>query len=117
MIMNKQYNIPTLPLPYDLETNVLRSLFDKQYKHELLNNLFFHPYTKIEFMVRDMMVERRTASRYLNMIVDAGLLHKEKIGKVNYYINTGLINLFLNHTELSKDNVPMIELVSDTIHM
>jgi len=50
------------------------------------------------------------------MIVDAGLLHKEKIGKVNYYINTGLINLFLNHTELPKDNVPMIESVSDTIH-
>jgi len=95
--------------------NILRPLFDKQYKHELLNNLFFHPYTKIEFMVRDMMVERR-ASRYLNMIVDAGLLHKEKIGKVNYYINTGLINLFLNHTELPKDNVPMIESVSDTIH-
>ena len=94
---------------------ILRPLFDKQYKHELLNNLFFHPYTKIEFMVRDMMVERR-ASRYLNMIVDAGLLHKEKIGKVNYYINTGLINLFLNHTELPKDNVPMIESVSDTIH-
>jgi len=88
---------------------ILRPLFDKQYKHELLNNLFFHPYTKIEFMERDMMVERRTAFRYLNMIVDAGLLHKEKIGKVNYYINTGLINLFLNHTELPKNNVPMIE--------
>lgn len=96
--------------------SVLRPLFDKQYKHELLNNLFFHPYTKIEFMVRDMMVERRTASRYLNMIVDVGLLHKEKIGKVNYYINTELINLFLNHAELSKDTVPIIESVSGTIH-
>lgn len=96
--------------------SVLRPLFDKQYKHELLNNLFFHPYTKIEFMVRDMMVERRTAAKYLNMIVDAGLLRKEKIGQVNYYINTELINLFLNHAELSKDTVPMIESVSGTIH-
>ena len=68
--------------------------------HNLLNNLFFHPYTKIEFMERDMMVERRTASKYLDMIVNAGLLHKEKIGKVNYYINVGLIDLFLNHAEL-----------------
>lgn len=80
--------------------NILRPLFDKQYKHELLNNLFFHPYTKIEFMERDMMVERRTASKYLDMIVNVGLLHKEKIGKVNYYINVGLIDLFLNHAEL-----------------
>lgn len=91
--------------------SVLRPLFDKQY-----NNLFFHPYTKIEFMVRDMMVEQRTASRYLNMIVNTGLLHKEKIGKVNYYINTELINLFLNHAELSKENVPIIESVSGTIY-
>lgn len=95
---------------------ILRPLFDKQYKHELLNNLFFHPYTKIEFMVRDMRVERRTASRYLNMIVNTGLLHKEKIGKVNYYINTGLINLFLNHTQVPKDNVPIIESVSSTMN-
>jgi hypothetical protein len=51
-------------------------------------------------MERDMMVERRTASKYLDMIVNAGLLHKEKIGKVNYYINVGLIDLFLNHAEL-----------------
>ena len=29
---------------------VLRKLFEKQYKHELLNNLFFHPYTKIEYI-------------------------------------------------------------------
>ncbi len=89
--------------------NVLRPLFDKQYKHELLNNLFFHPYTKIEFMERDMMVERRTASKYLNKIVDTGLLHKEKIGKTYYYINIGLTNLFLNHTELTEKNVPAIE--------
>lgn len=95
--------------------NILRPLFNKQYKHELLNNLFFHPYTKIEFMERDMMVERRTASKYLDMIVKAGLLHKEKIGKTNYYINIGLINLFLNHVELSKDNAPVIESVSHTI--
>ena len=59
---------------------VLRKLFEKQYKHELLNNLFFHPYTKIEYMERDMMVERRTAAKYLDKMVNAGLLHKEKIG-------------------------------------
>ena len=32
------------------DKNILRPLFEHQYKHELLNNLFFHPYTKIEFM-------------------------------------------------------------------
>ncbi len=78
---------------------ILRPLFAKQYKHELLNNLFYHPYTKIEYIERDMQVSRQTASRYLNMIVEAGLLDKHKLGKENYYVNTALMNLFLNVSE------------------
>ena len=74
----------------------LRPLFGKQYKHELLNNLFFHPYTKIEFVERDMMVQRKTATKYLETIVEQGLLEKVKIWKTNYYINTALVNLFTN---------------------
>ena len=71
----------------------LRPLFGKQYKHELLNNLFSHPYTKIEFIERDMMVQRQTASKYLDMIVDTGLLSKIKLGRSNYYMNKKLIDL------------------------
>lgn len=91
---------------------VLRPLFGKQYKHELINNLFFHPYTKIEFMERDLMLNRKTVAKYLDMIVDAGLLRKEKVGKVNYYINLKLMDLFINHAELTED-APVIESVSE----
>ncbi|MDO4511905.1 MAG: Fic family protein [Bacteroidales bacterium] len=73
---------------------VLRPLFGRQYKHELLNNLFFHPYTKIEFLERDMMVQRKTAAKYLEQIVETGLLKKEKRGNSNYYINSKLVMLF-----------------------
>lgn len=74
----------------------LRMLFGNKYKHDLLNNLFRHPYTKIEFVEKDMMVTRKTASKYLDMIVGEGLLTKMKIGKDNYYINDSLVNLFIN---------------------
>lgn len=74
---------------------VLRPLFGRQYKHELINNLFFHPYTKIEFVERDMLVKRKTAAKYLDMIVNEGLLEKKRIGNTNYYINTALVNLFV----------------------
>ena len=74
----------------------LRSLFGKNYKHELLNNLFYHPYTKIEFMQRDLMVQRKTAAKYLNMMVDAKVLVVVRIGRENYYINHALMDLFLN---------------------
>lgn len=76
---------------------ILRPSFGKQYKHELLNNLFFHPYTKIEFIERDLQVTRKTASMYLDRIVEMGLLAKVKMGRSNYYINHKLIDLFVNH--------------------
>ena len=88
---------------------VLRSLFEKAYKHDLINNLFFHPYTKIEYMQNDMMVQRKTASKYLEMIVKAGLLEKMKIGRENYYINTKLCNLFLNYGGQTHQNGNTIE--------
>ncbi len=92
--------------------NVLRPLFGKQYKHELLNNLFFHPYTKIEFIQRDMQVVRNTASKYLDAIVETGLVEKVKVGKTNYYFNTKLIDLFLNHNAIQENKVESIESVS-----
>ena len=76
---------------------ILKPLFQKQYKHELLNNLFFHPYTKIDFLERDLQISRNSASKYLNIIVEAGLLKKIKIWKTNYYLNTKLVDLFVNH--------------------
>ena len=92
--------------------SVLRPKFGKQYKHELLNNLFFHPYTKIEFIQRDMQVARNTASKYLDMIVETGLVEKMRVGKTNYYFNTKLIDLFLNHNSTDVNSVEAIESVS-----
>lgn len=82
--------------------NTLRPAFGKVYRHELLNNLFFHPYTKIEFMEKAMMVERKTAAKYLAMIVELGLLRKVKKGRSNYYINDKLTDLLINHMEIDK---------------
>ena len=89
--------------------NVLRPIFDKAYKHELINNLFFHPYTKIEYMQHDMIVQRKTAAKYLDKIVETGLLEKVKKGRENYYINVKLCNLFLNYNEMSEQKTDTIE--------
>lgn len=80
---------------------ILRPIFGKQYKHELLNNLFFHPYTKIEYLERDLEINRKTAAKYLNAIAGVGLLEVQKLGKSNYYINRELVELFLNVGESS----------------
>ena len=80
----------------------LRPLFGAKYNHELLNNLFRHPYTKIEYIERDLEVSRFTASKYLDIIVENGLAEKIKINTSNYYINKKLADLFINQAELYK---------------
>jgi len=72
--------------------NILRDNY-KFYSQDLLNNLFKHPYTKIEFIERDLGVSRITAAKYLNELVKDGLLRKEKLGTGNYYINERLMDL------------------------
>ncbi len=72
--------------------NLLRDNY-KFYSQDLLNNLFKHPYTKIEFIENDLSVSRITASKYLNQLAKDGLLKKEKLGTGNYYINEKLIKI------------------------
>jgi len=82
----------------------LRGILGNKYKHDLLNNLFRHPYTKIEYVEKDMIVSRQTASKYLDMIVEDGLLRKMKLGKDNYYMNDALCQLFINQGRVKKDD-------------
>ena len=67
----------------------------KFYSQDLLNNLFKHLYTKIEFVVNDLNVSRITTVNYLNKLADDGLLKKEKIGTGNYYVNQPLFDLLV----------------------
>ncbi|PHR72183.1 MAG: addiction module protein [Lutibacter sp.] len=72
--------------------NLLRNNY-KFYSQDLLNNLFKHPYTKIEFIENDLGVSRITASKYLNQLAKDKVLKKEKLGTGNYYINEKLIRI------------------------
>jgi len=71
----------------------LRTEQPKLYSQDLLNNLFRHPYTKIDFMMRDMGVTRITATRYLNLLVEMKLLELVKVGRTNFYLNRALFEL------------------------
>jgi Fic family protein len=62
----------------------------KFYSQDLINNLFTHPYTKIEFIQRDLKVSRLTATKYIEALVEAGFVQKHKIGRYNYYVNVAL---------------------------
>jgi Fic family protein len=72
----------------------------KFYSQDLINNLFSHPYTKIEFLQRDLQVSRMTATRYLDALAQTGFMVKQKIGRSNYYVNLALTQILLDqHAE------------------
>jgi len=63
------------------------------YSQDLINNLFTHPYTKIQLVERDLNVSRITATKYLDALAEAGFLEKRKIGRSNYYMNVALTEI------------------------
>jgi len=65
----------------------------KIYRKELVELLFEQPYSKIEFVVEKLNVERKAASRYLKKLEEIGILKSEKIGRENVYLNKELIEI------------------------
>lgn len=76
----------------------LRNELPKIYSQELLNNLFRYPYTKIEFLEKDLGVSRITAGRHLDTLATNGFVEKKKIGRKNFYINHPLFALLTQIT-------------------
>jgi Fic family protein len=72
----------------------------KFYSQDLINNLFTHPYTKIEFLEKDLKVSRLTATRYLEALTSSGFLRKQRIGRYNYFINPVLTSILTTEPAL-----------------
>jgi Fic family protein len=65
----------------------------KLYRKELIELLFEQPYSKIEFVVNRLRVERKAASRYLKELEKIGILESQKVGRETLYINRELIEI------------------------
>ncbi len=74
----------------------MRKELPKIYSQDLLNNLFRYPYTRIEFLERDLPYTRQTARKYLEILSGSGFVSKVSAGRNNYYINHALVELFVN---------------------
>ncbi len=66
------------------------------YSQDLLNNIFRHPYTKIDFLQRDIRKSRLAATKYLEILTSEGFLEKQKVGRYTFYINVPLLNALTN---------------------
>lgn len=60
------------------------------YSKDLIEVIFQQPYTKIAFVVDAGIAKRQTASRYLQVLAELGVLREMPIGREKYYINDAL---------------------------
>lgn len=84
------HNLRNLMVDYQEK---IKAQLPKIYSLDLLNTLFKHPYTKIDFVIRDVGVQRAAAARYLDALASEGFLDKQKLWRSSYYINKPLFEL------------------------
>lgn len=77
----------------DKTINKVKQEKPKIYKKELVELLFEQPYSKIEYVVNKLKVERKAASRYLRDLEEIKILKSQKIGRETIYINLKLMKL------------------------
>ncbi|NJC27909.1 Fic family protein [Neolewinella antarctica] len=71
----------------------IRARYPKMYSQDLINNLFRQPYTKLEFLAKELVIHKNTARTYTNQLVDDGFLSRHKVGRTTYFVNDRLFTL------------------------
>ena len=82
----------------DRTIDEVRGALPRIYTKELVETLFVHPYSKTEFLVSALGVERKAASRYLQSLEELGLLESQKVGRERIYINVRLMTILSRET-------------------
>jgi Fic family protein len=65
----------------------------KIYSKELVELIFENPYSKIDFLVKKLSINRKTASKYLKELEDNSFLSHIQAGKELLYINNNLMKI------------------------
>lgn len=82
----------------DRTVDEVKTELPRIYTKELVETLFVHPYSKIEFLVNALGVERKAASRYLHSLEELGFLESQKVGREKIYINVRLMTILSRKT-------------------
>ncbi|MGB1226304.1 MAG: Fic family protein [Poseidonibacter sp.] len=71
----------------------IREKLPKIYSKDLLEVIFMHPYTKIDFLVDILGLHRETASKHLKALEKIGIFESVKIGRSKFFIHKELYAL------------------------
>ncbi len=84
----------------------VRSRLPKIYSRELVDELFAQPYCRIANLVDAGVARRQTASRYLALLVEIGVLEERRLGREMPFVQPKLMQLL---TQDSNDFEPYNE--------
>lgn len=85
--------INKINLLFNETQKLVQEKLPKIYSKDLIEQLFIHPYCKIEFLVGNLKLNRKTAGGYLKNLEDLEILAAEIKGKEVIYVNTKLYKL------------------------
>jgi Fic family protein len=71
----------------------VREALPKVYSHELVNLIFALPYCRIGSLIEAGIAKRQTASQYLKLLVEIGVLTELEVGKEKLFIHPKLMQL------------------------
>lgn len=74
----------------------IRELMPKVPVSDLSKLIFTQPYVRIDNIVEAGLAQRQTASRWLNVLVDAKLLMQERAGRTMVFVNHQLLDALFN---------------------
>ncbi len=85
--------IDNIKILMDKNKKEIREKLPKIYSKDLLEVIFMHPYTKIEFLVEELNMHRETESKYLKQLEEIGIFEQLQYGKSKYFIHKELYML------------------------
>ena len=71
----------------------IREGLPKIYSRELVDEIFAQPYCRIENLVQAGVAQRQTASRYLKLLAEMGVLEERKVGREKIFVHSRLMRL------------------------
>lgn len=74
----------------------IKTKLPKIYSRELVDVIFEQPYCRIENLVKAGIAKRETASRYLQLFTDLGVLEERKVGRQKLFMHPALMELLRN---------------------
>jgi Fic family protein len=83
---------------FDITVEHIRRRLPKIYSRELVEELFVQPYCRIANLVETGVVKRQTASKYLKLLAEAGVLEERKVGREKLFVHPRLMRLLTTDT-------------------